>query len=152
LHDVLETTTAGDVAAFIAEPIQGVGGFNVPPDGLFAAFKEILDEYGILFISDEVQTGWGRTGEDFLGVGAHGVTPDAMTFAKGLGNGLAIGGVVARGELMDSLAANSISTFGGNPIATTGAKATLDYLLAHDLQGNAAKLGDRLLTGLREIG
>ena len=151
LRDVLQTTTSGDVAALIAEPVQGVGGFNVPPDGLFAAFKEVLDEYGILLISDEVQTGWGRTGEHFWGIQAHGVTPDAMTFAKGLGNGLAIGGVVARGDLMDAFTANSISTFGGNPIATAGAKATLDYLLSPDLQGNAAKLGDRLLAGLRDI-
>ncbi|GHE93253.1 aminotransferase [Amycolatopsis deserti] len=151
LRDVLETTTSGDVAALIAEPIQGVGGFNVPPDGLFAAFKEVLDSYGILLISDEVQTGWGRTGEHFWGIQAHGVTPDAMTFAKGLGNGLAIGGVVARGDLMDSITANSISTFGGNPVSTAGAKATLDYLLSHDLQGNAAKQGARLLTGLRDI-
>ncbi|WP_435121532.1 aspartate aminotransferase family protein [Amycolatopsis thermoflava] len=151
LRDVLETTTSGDVAALIAEPIQGVGGFNVPPDGLFAAFKEVLDEYGILLISDEVQTGWGRTGEHFWGIQAHGVTPDAMTFAKGLGNGLAIGGVVARGDLMDAITANSISTFGGNPVSTAGAKATLDYLLSHDLQGNAAKQGARLLTGLRDI-
>jgi 4-aminobutyrate aminotransferase len=151
LRDVLQTTTSGDVAAMIAEPIQGVGGFNVPPDGLLAGFKEVLDEYGVLFISDEVQTGWGRTGEHFWGIQAHGVTPDAMTFAKGLGNGLAIGGVVARGDLMDCLNANSISTFGGNPVSTAGAKATLDYLLDNDLQGNAAKLGDRLLSGLRDI-
>jgi len=152
LRDVLQTTTSGDVAAFIAEPIQGVGGFNVPPDGLFAAFKEVLDEHGILFVSDEVQTGWGRTGEHFWGYQAHGVTPDVLTFAKGLGNGLAIGGVVARAEVMDSIQANSISTFGGNPVATAAAKATVDYLIEHDLPGNAAKLGDRLLAGLREIG
>ena len=151
LRDVIATTTAGDVAALIAEPIQGVGGFATPPDGLFAAFKEVLDEYGILLISDEVQTGWGRTGEHFWGIQAHGVTPDAMTFAKGLGNGLAIGGVVARGDLMDGIGANSISTFGGNPVSTAGAVATLDYLLAHDLQANAAKLGERLFAGLRQI-
>lgn len=118
---------------------------------MFAAFKEVLDSYGILLISDEVQTGWGRTGEHFWGIQAHGVTPDAMTFAKGLGNGLAIGGLVARGELMDAISANSISTFGGNPVSTAGAKATLDYLLSHDLQGNAAKQGTRLLTGLRDL-
>jgi 4-aminobutyrate aminotransferase len=118
---------------------------------LFGAFKEVLDEYGILFISDEVQTGWGRTGEHFWGIQAHGVTPDAMTFAKGLGNGLAIGGVVARGDLMDCLGANSLSTFGGNPVSTSGALATLNYLLEHDLQANAAKLGSRLLDGLRAI-
>ncbi len=152
LRDVIDSTTAGDVACLIAEPIQGVGGFAVPPDGFFGAMKEVLDEYGILLVSDEVQTGWGRTGEHFWGIGAHGVTPDIMTFAKGVGNGLAIGGVVARGELMDNLPANSISTFGGNPLATAGAKATLDYVLAHDLQANALKVGSRLLTGLRDLG
>jgi 4-aminobutyrate aminotransferase len=134
----------------IAEPIQGLGGFAVPPDGLYGAFKDVLDEYGILFISDEVQTGWGRTGEHFWGIQAHGVTPDAMTFAKGLGNGLAIGGVVASAELMDCLQANSISTFGGNPLSTAGAHATLKYLLDNDLQSNAAKLGDKIIGGLRD--
>jgi 4-aminobutyrate aminotransferase len=133
------------------EPIQGVGGFSFPPDGLYAAFKQVLDEYGILLISDEVQTGWGRTGDHFWGIQAHAVVPDAMTFAKGLGNGFAIGGVVARAELMDSLSANSLSTFGGNPIATSAAKATIDYLLDHDLQANAAKRGAQLVDGLRGI-
>jgi 4-aminobutyrate aminotransferase len=98
-----------------------------------------------------VQTGWGRTGEHFWGIGAHGVTPDAMTFAKGLGNGLAIGGVIARPDLMDCIAANSISTFGGNPLATAGGVAVLDYLLQHDLQANAAKLGTRVIEGLRAV-
>ena len=84
--------TAGDVACMIAEPIQGVGGFSIPPDGFFGAMKKVLDEHEILFISDEVQTGWGRTGEHFWGYQAHGVVPDALTFAKGLGNGLAIAG------------------------------------------------------------
>jgi 4-aminobutyrate aminotransferase len=149
LREVLATTTAGDVACLIAEPIQGVGGFAAPPDGLFGAFSEVLDEHGILLVSDEVQTGWGRTGEHFWGIQAHGVVPDAMTFAKGLGNGMAIGGVVARADLMDCVTANSISTFGGNPVATAAASATIDYLLDHDLQGNAAKLGGQLLDGLR---
>lgn len=149
LRNVIETTTAGDVACMIAEPIQGVGGFTFPPNGLFAAFKEVLDEYGILFISDEVQTGWGRTGEHFWGIDAHGVTPDIMVFAKGLGNGLAIGGVVARGDLMDGLPANSISTFGGNHLSTAGALANLRYLLKNDLQGNAKRVGQRLKDGLR---
>ena len=151
LREVITTTTSGDVAAMIAEPIQGVGGFCVPPDGLYGAFAEVLAEYGILFISDEVQTGWGRTGETFWGISAHGVQPDMMTFAKGLGNGLAIGGVVARGDIMDSLGANSISTFGGNPVATVGAKAVLDYVADHDLQANAAKQGSRLMAGLRAV-
>ena len=149
LRDVLVTGTSGDVACMIAEPIQGVGGFSSPPDGLFGAFAEVLAEHGIPFISDEVQTGWGRTGDTFWGIQAHGMTPDMMTFAKGLGNGLAIGGVVARGEIMDSLGANSISTFGGNPVSTVGARAVLDYLVDHDLQANAARLGAKLLTGLR---
>lgn len=152
LRDVIDSTTSGDVACMIAEPVQGVGGFTVPPDGFFGAMKEVLDEYGILFVSDEVQTGWGRTGEHFWGIGAHGVTPDIMTFAKGLGNGLAIGGVVARRDLMDNLPANSISTFGGNPLSTAGARATLDYVLEHDLQASALKVGTRLLTGLRDLG
>jgi 4-aminobutyrate aminotransferase len=75
-----------------------------------------------------------------------------MTFAKGLGNGFAIGGVIARGDVMDSLSANSISTFGGNPISTAAANATLDYVLEHDLQANALKLGNKLMNGLRHIG
>jgi len=149
LRNIIDTTTAGDIACMIAEPIQGVGGFTLPPAGLYASFKEVLDEYGILFISDEVQTGWGRTGSHFWGIGAHGVTPDAITFAKGLGNGIAIGGLVCRPDMMDSFRANSISTFGGNPIATTAAKAALDYLLDHDLQHNAAERGAQLTAGLR---
>ncbi|PWR10680.1 aspartate aminotransferase family protein [Micromonospora sicca] len=151
LREVIETTTAGDVACMIVEPIQGVGGFTTPPDGLFREFKKVLDEYGILLVSDEVQTGWGRTGEHFWGIQAHDVVPDAITFAKGLGNGLAIGGVVARANLTDCLRANSISTFGGNPLATTGALASLNYLLEHDLQANAERLGSRVLDGLRAV-
>jgi 4-aminobutyrate aminotransferase-like enzyme len=139
-----------DVACLLAEPVQGVGGFTMPPDGLLAAYKEVLDEHGILLISDEVQTGWGRTGEHFWGIGAHGVTPDMITFAKGLGNGFAIGGVIARGDLMDGLPGNGISTFGGNPLATTAANAALDYLLDHDLQANAAALGSMIISGLAD--
>jgi len=97
-----------------------------------------------------VQTGWGRTGEHFWGIGAHGITPDAMTFAKGLGNGFAIGGVVARGELLDGIRGNGISTFGGNPIATAAGNATLDYVLSHDLQANAAATGRIIIGGLKE--
>src|SRR6266852_5047887 len=112
--------------------------------------KEVLDEHGILLISDEVQTGWGRTGEHFWGISAHGITPDAMTFAKGLGNGFAIGGVVARGDLLDGIRGNGISTFGGNPLATAAGNATLDYVLSHDLQHNAAVTGNLIISGLRE--
>ncbi|WP_182879442.1 aspartate aminotransferase family protein [Microbispora sp. H10949] len=150
LRHVLATAVAGNVAALIAEPVQGVGGFTSAPDGLFAAYKEVLDEEGILFVSDEVQTGWGRTGSAFFGIQNHGVTPDMMTFAKGLGNGFAVGGVVARGDLMDGLPAIGVSTFGGNPISMAAANATLDYVLDHDLQANAARTGDILISGLRE--
>jgi 4-aminobutyrate aminotransferase len=150
LRDLIDTTTAGDVACMIAEPIQGVGGFTVPPDGLYAAYAEVLAEHDILFVSDEVQTGWGRTGEHFWGYQAHGITPDALTFAKGIGNGTAIGGVVARRELMDCLNAQSVSTFGGNPLSTAAAKATLDYVLEHDLQQQALRVGTLLREGLEK--
>ncbi|WP_089016055.1 aspartate aminotransferase family protein [Micromonospora inositola] len=149
LREVLATQTAGDVACLIAEPIQGVGGFVHPPDGLFAAWKKVLDESGILFISDEVQTGWGRTGEHFWGYQAHGVTPDLLTFAKGIGNGFALAGVVGRADVLESVPAISFSTFGGNPISTAAGNAVLDYLLDHDLQANAARVGAILADGLR---
>jgi 4-aminobutyrate aminotransferase len=151
LRQVLEVATAGDVAAFIAEPIQGVGGFITPPDGMLGRMKEVLDRHGIPFVSDEVQTGWGRTGEHFWGYQAHGVVPDLVTFAKGIGNGLAIAGVVGRAELIDALPAHSISTFGGNPLATAGALANLRYLLDHDLQGNALAMGRRLRSRLERL-
>ncbi|MFF1379210.1 aspartate aminotransferase family protein [Streptomyces sp. NPDC058308] len=143
----------GGVAALIAEPIQGVGGFTSPPDGLYAAFREVLDEHGILWIADEVQTGWGRTGEHFWGWQAHAQSgpPDILTFAKGIGNGMSIGGVVARAEVMNSLDANSISTFGGSPVTMAAGLANLAYLLEHDLQGNARRVGGLLIERLRAI-
>lgn len=149
LREVLATQTAGDVACLIAEPVQGVGGFVHGPDGLFAAWKKVLDEHGILLISDEVQTGWGRTGEHFWGYQAHGVTPDLLTFAKGIGNGFALAGVVGRAEVLESVPEISFSTFGGNPVSTAAGNAVLDYLLDHDLQGNAARVGAILGDGLR---
>ncbi|MEV5982516.1 aspartate aminotransferase family protein [Streptomyces sp. NPDC052114] len=152
LRDMLGQTRGG-VAALIAEPIQGVGGFTSPPDGLYAAFREVLDEHGILWIADEVQTGWGRTGEHFWGWQAHGQNgpPDILTFAKGIGNGMSIGGVVARAEVMNSLDANSISTFGGSPVTMAAGLANLAYLLEHDLQGNARRVGGLLIERLRAI-
>ncbi|MCP4223185.1 MAG: aspartate aminotransferase family protein, partial [Actinomycetia bacterium] len=116
LVQVIDMMTAGDVAALIAEPIQGVGGFATPPDGFFGAMKKELDNHDILFISDEVQTGWGRTGEHFWGYQAHGLVPDILTFAKGVGNGITLAGVVARADVMDCISAVSFSTFGGNPL------------------------------------
>ncbi|MBC7460213.1 MAG: aminotransferase class III-fold pyridoxal phosphate-dependent enzyme, partial [Thermoleophilia bacterium] len=151
LRSVLQTTAAGDVAAMIFVPIQGVGGFATPPDGLFAAFQEVLSAEGILMIADEVQTGWGRTGEHFWGYQAHGIVPDIITFAKGIGNGLSVGGVIASAELMDSVTAGSISTFGGNPLAMAGSVANLKYIIDHDLQGNAAKTGSHVMAKLGEF-
>ncbi|MFF3742733.1 aspartate aminotransferase family protein [Streptomyces kronopolitis] len=152
LEDMLQQT-AGGVAALIAEPVQGVGGFTMPPDGLYAAFREVLARHGILWISDEVQTGWGRTGDHFWGWQAHADNgpPDLLTFAKGIGNGMAIGGVVARAEVMNSLGANSISTFGGSPVTMAAGLANLNYLLEHDLQGNARRVGGLLIERLRAV-
>ncbi|MBT3247484.1 MAG: aspartate aminotransferase family protein [Actinobacteria bacterium] len=149
LTQVFDMMTSGDVAAMIAEPIQGVGGFATPPDGFFGAMKKELDNRGVLFISDEVQTGWGRTGDHFWGYQAHGITPDILTFAKGVGNGLALGGVVASAELMDSLPGNSLSTFGGNPLSSAGALATINYMLDNDTQGNSKRMGGRLVAKLQ---
>ncbi|MFD5701972.1 aspartate aminotransferase family protein [Streptomyces lasiicapitis] len=151
LRDMLGQTRG--VAALIAEPIQGVGGFTSPPDGLYAAFRDVLAEHGILWIADEVQTGWGRTGDHFWGWQAHAASgpPDLLTFAKGIGNGMSIGGVVGRAEIMNSLDANSISTFGGSPVTMAAGLANLTYLLEHDLQGNARRVGGLLIERLRAI-
>ncbi len=148
LRDVIDTTTAGDVACLIAEPVQGVGGFAVPPPGLLGALQRELAPRGILLVVDEVQTGWGRTGEHFWGFQAHDVVPDVITFAKGIANGLPLGGVIARAEVMSAITGNSISTFGGNPVACAAADATLQYLLDHDLQTNARVQGGRLRAAL----
>ncbi len=151
LNQVFDMMTSGDVAAMIAEPIQGVGGFATPPDGFFAPIKKELENRGVLFISDEVQTGWGRTGQHFWGYQAHGITPDILTFAKGVGNGLSLGGVIAGAQLMDSLPGNSISTFGGNPMSSVGALATIRYMLEHDVQGHALRMGERLVGHLQPV-
>ncbi|MYY10399.1 aminotransferase class III-fold pyridoxal phosphate-dependent enzyme [Streptomyces sp. SID4919] len=150
LEDLLGQTRGG-AAALIAEPVQGVGGFTSPPDGLFAAFREVLKRHGILWISDEVQTGWGRTGDHFWGWQAHerNGPPDLITFAKGIGNGMSIGGVVARAEIMNCLDANSISTFGGSPVTMAAGLANLTHLLERDLQGNARRVGGLLIERLR---
>jgi 4-aminobutyrate aminotransferase-like enzyme len=151
VRNVIETTTSGDVAAMIAEPIQGVGGFVTPPPEYFSIVKGILDEFDIPFIADEVQTGFGRTGDTYWGIEGYGVEPDAMVMAKGLGNGMAMGAVVGRTELVDSIKANSISTFGGNPLSTTTALANLQNIEDNDLQHNAQRVGKMLKDGLNDI-
>ncbi|KOX09845.1 aminotransferase class III [Streptomyces sp. NRRL B-3648] len=151
LKDVLGHTRPP--AALIAEPVQGVGGFTSPPDGLYAAFRDVLKAHGILWIADEVQSGWGRTGDHFWGWQAHARNgpPDIVTFAKGIGNGMSIGGVVARAEIMNCLDANSISTFGGTQVTMAAGLANLAYLLEHDLQGNARRVGGLLIERLRAV-
>ena len=149
---VVEEETTGNVAAFIAEPIQGVGGFVDAPPGYFERVKSILDETGILLISDEVQTGFGRTGEHFWGIDAFDVEPDMIVMAKGLGNGLAIGAVVGRAEIIESVSPNlHLSTFGGNPISTAGALANIEYVLDNDLQANAHEVGTHLKNRLLQM-
>ena len=148
LAQMLDMMSAGDVACLIAEPIQGVGGFATPPDGFFGAFKKELDARGILLISDEVQTGWGRTGEHFWGYQAHDMVPDMLTFAKGVGNGAALAGVVARAEIMDTIQVTSFSTFGGNPLSAAAGNATLQALEDEDMQTNALLRGEQLRAGL----
>jgi len=148
LAQMLDMMSAGDVACLIAEPIQGGGGFATPPDGFFGAFKKELDARGILLISDEVQTGWGRTGEHFWGYQAHDMVPDMLTFAKGVGNGAALAGVVARAEIMDTIQVTSFSTFGGNPLSAAAGNATLQALEDEDMQTNALLRGEQLRAGL----
>ena len=149
LEQILDMTSAGSVACLIAEPIQGVGGFAVPPDGFFGQMHKQLQARDILFVSDEVQTGWGRTGEHFWGYQAHGITPDMLTFAKGVGNGTALAGVVARVDIMDTIQVTSFSTFGGNPLSAAAGRATLAHVLDNDLQANALEMGNRFRGRLR---
>ena len=150
LAQLLDMTDAGGCAALIAEPIQGVGGFATPPDGFFGALHKVLEANNILFISDEVQTGWGRTGDHFWGYEAHGITPDILTFAKGVGNGITLAGCVARAEVMNVLDRTSFTTFGGNPLSVAAGKATLKYVKDHNLQSNAASRGLQMTNLLRE--
>ena len=144
LVQLLDMTDAGGFAALIAEPIQGVGGFATPPDGFFGAMHKVLSANDILFISDEVQTGWGRTGDHFWGYEAHGITPDILTFAKGVGNGITLAGCVARAEVMNVLDRTSFTTFGGNPLSVVAGRAPLKYVKDHELQANAAARGEQM--------
>jgi 4-aminobutyrate aminotransferase-like enzyme len=148
---VIRTTTSGNPAAFVAEPIQGVAGFITPPPEYFQEVKSILDRYGIPFIADEVQTGWGRIGAADFGFQAYGVEPDVVVFAKGLANGIPIGGIIATDDLAASIRSLSLSTFGGNPIATTAALANLNYIVTNNLRENARTVGCYLKEQLWEL-
>ena len=150
LEEVISTTTNGRPAAFIAEPVLGVGGFIVPPPGYFEVVAEIIHRHGGLLIADEVQTGFGRTGTMF-GIEHWEVTPDVMTFAKGLGDGTPIGATLARPEVAEAMRGLSISTFGGNPVSCTAALATLEVIQEEHLVENAATVGAYLRQRLDEL-
>jgi len=151
VEDLIRTTTTGQIAGMIAEPIQGVGGFITPPKEYFGIVAEIVRKHGGVFISDEVQTAWGRTGSRWWGIEQWGVTPDIVTSAKGLANGFPIGLTAARKEVADSIKKLTISTFGGGPVPTTAAKAVIDLIEEENLAGNAAEMGACLRAGLEDL-
>ena len=151
MEEMIQTATSGQLAAFIAEPIQGVGGFVTPPKEYFSIVAEIIRRYGGIFISDEVQTGLGRTGGKWFGIEHWGVQPDIITAAKGLGNGLPVGATIATPEIADAFKGLTISTFGGNPVATRAAKATIDWIESEGLLENARAVGQYLRESLVEL-
>lgn len=151
LESAIQTVTSGKIAAFLAEPIQGVGGFITPPKEYFREVMRIVHEYGGLFICDEVQTAWGRTGGKMFGIEQWGVQPDVMTFAKGMANGVPIGATITRKEIADSVQGLSISTFGGNPVTCAAALATLEVIEDDGLVEKAAETGRHLREGLEAL-
>ena len=151
IEDVIQTTTTGEIAAFMAEPILGVGGFIVPPAGYFERAYEIARNYGGLCISDEVQTGWGRTGDKWFGIEHWNVTPDILTSAKGMANGIPIGWTIATPEVADKFPGLTFATFGGNPVSTAAALAVIKMIEDDDLRTNARVVGDYLRARLIEL-
>src|SRR5512140_2832293 len=151
LEELIRTTTGGQIAGFIAEPIQGVGGFITPPKEYFQIIEKIVRAHGGIFISDEVQTGWGRTGGKWFGIEQWGVTPDIMTGAKGLANGSPIGLTVAKPDVAAGLKGVTLSTFGGNPVTATAAKAVIDYIEEQKLLDNCTTTGAYLRARLEEL-
>jgi 4-aminobutyrate aminotransferase-like enzyme len=151
VENLIQTATSGNIAAFIAEPIQGVGGFITPPKEYFKIVFKIVKKYGGLFISDEVQTGWGRTGKKWFGIEQWEVTPDILTSAKGLANGVPIGLTVTTPEIASSFQGLNISTFGGNPVTSVAAKATIDFIEEENLLENAHTVGSYFRGKLEEL-
>ena len=147
----IQYQSSGDVAAFITEGLWGEGGIIVPPASYFKRVKEICDRHGILFICDEVQSGFGRTGKMFA-IEHFGVEPDIMVMAKGIADGFPLSATVARPEIADSLKPGEhLSTFGGNPVCCAAAIANIDVMLEEDLAGQSARKGARALGMLREL-
>jgi 4-aminobutyrate aminotransferase-like enzyme len=151
IEPLIQTTTHGRIAAFLAEPIMGVGGFITPPKEYFQVAVPIVRKYGGLFIADEVQTGWGRIGASFWATEFFGVQPDIFTSAKGMANGAPIGMTVARAEVADAFKNLSIATFGGNPVSMRAALATISVIEEEKLMFNAKVVGDHLRNGLEAL-
>ena len=152
IEDLIQGATLGRVAGFLAEPIQGVGGFVTPPREYFPIAVDIVRKYGGVFICDEVQTAFGRTGGKMFGIEHWGVQPDIMTMAKGIANGLPMGATIATDEVAAaSSKALSISTFGGNPICCAAANATLDIIAEENLPRHVEAMGCRLRAGLEDL-
>jgi len=151
LEDLIQTTTTGKIAAFIAEPIQGVGGFVTPPPEYFPVAVDIIRKHGGVFICDEVQTGFGRTGGKMFGIEHWDVEPDIMTMAKGIANGMPLGVTIATPEIADAFQKLTISTFGGNPISCAAANATLDVMEEEDIPARSERMGARLREGFDKL-
>jgi len=148
---VIQSATPGKIAAFIAEPIQGVGGFITPPKEYFKIVFNIVKQYGGDFISDEVQTGWGRTGKKWFGIEHWEVEPDMITAAKSLGNGHPVGLTVAKPEIAAAYTAPTICTFGGNPVTSVVAKAVIDIIEEDNLLENCHVVGGYFREKLEEL-
>jgi len=151
LEEVIVTTTNGRPAAFIAETIQGVAGYVVPPAGYFERAAEVIRHYGGLLIIDEVQAGFGRTGEHWFGIQHWDVEPDIMVMAKGIANGAPVGATVTTDEIASAWKGKTISTFGGNPVSMAALCATQDELRDHDAPHNARARGEQLRSALLEM-
>jgi 4-aminobutyrate aminotransferase len=150
-EEVLKKFQPGeDTAAMVVEPIQGEGGYVIPPDDYFPRLKKILDKYDILMIDDEIQSGMGRTGK-WCAIEHWGVTPDIVTFAKALASGLPLGATVAKAELMDWEGGSHANTFGGNPVACAAALQVLDIIREERLMENATRQGAYLMKRLKEM-
>ena len=151
VENLIQTGTSGHIAAFIAEPIQGVGGFITPPPEYFKIVFKIVKKYGGLFIADEVQTGFGRTGKKWFGIEQWEVTPDMITCAKGMANGSPVGATVTTAELADSFQGLTISTFGGNPVTSVAARATIEVIEEERLLENCDVVGRYFRGKLEEL-
>jgi len=143
------TVPANDVAAIFVEPIQGEGGYVVPPRKFFDELRRLADRHGILIVADEVQSGMGRTGKMFASE-HFGLDPDIIALAKGIASGMPLGAMVARTELMTWTPGAHASTFGGNPVAVAASLATIE-LLEQELVDNAARVGAHLMDRLRDL-